>query len=432
MAGRARSTRRLRSWIVEQVNSGRFPGVVWDDEDRTMFRIPWKHAGKQDFRQDEDAAIFKAWAKFKGKLTDADKNPATCKTRLRCALNKSPEFSEVLDRAQLDISEPYKVYRLVPPSEQGVLPRKQVQQKPLRKSKRRVSGSEVSEDKRIKTEEEVPPPDQGRVESSLLTEDPVQTEEADSERVQSHGAARAIPDMKEIQVDLRIEESVAAPPGDLDLLNVRIYYVGQEVLQTQIRGGNVRILYLPTSLIPPTLAAVRDRFTPVPLPEPPPELALGPEAQALRDLLPYMVKGVMLTSTDQGVYGSRSCNGRVFWAGHTLAPEPQKLERKAKSELLFSKEAFKAELDRFCSSGGVTDPPRCSITLCFGEELSSTDDLAKKLIVVQVGVSWAEQQLRDACSVLGTINFLQTLARQSPQGEVTLDLVSVTPESDSS
>lgn len=24
-----------------------------------MFRIPWKHAGKQDFRKDEDAAIFK-------------------------------------------------------------------------------------------------------------------------------------------------------------------------------------------------------------------------------------------------------------------------------------------------------------------------------------------------------------------------------------
>lgn len=110
-----------------------------------MFRIPWKHAGKQDFRKDEDAAIFKvgiepaplgtlewklfgpqrlgalqAWAAFKGKLTDGvQDNPASWKTRLRCALNKSPEFSEVLERAQLDISDPYKVYRLVPLSEQG-------------------------------------------------------------------------------------------------------------------------------------------------------------------------------------------------------------------------------------------------------------------------------------------------------------------------
>lgn len=61
-----------------------------------------------------------AWAEFKGKLTDGGQdNPAAWKTRLRCALNKSPEFKEVMDRAQLDISEPYKVYRLVPISEQG-------------------------------------------------------------------------------------------------------------------------------------------------------------------------------------------------------------------------------------------------------------------------------------------------------------------------
>lgn len=32
---------------------------MWDDDAKTMFRIPWKHAGKQDFRKDEDAAIFK-------------------------------------------------------------------------------------------------------------------------------------------------------------------------------------------------------------------------------------------------------------------------------------------------------------------------------------------------------------------------------------
>lgn len=63
-----------------------------------------------------------AWAEFKGKLADGgQENPAAWKTRLRCALNKSTEFEEVMERAQLDISEPYKVYRLVPLSEQGEL-----------------------------------------------------------------------------------------------------------------------------------------------------------------------------------------------------------------------------------------------------------------------------------------------------------------------
>lgn len=60
-----------------------------------------------------------AWAVFKGKFKEGDKaEPATWKTRLRCALNKSPDFEEVTDRSQLDISEPYKVYRIVPEEEQ--------------------------------------------------------------------------------------------------------------------------------------------------------------------------------------------------------------------------------------------------------------------------------------------------------------------------
>ncbi|ETE57188.1 Interferon regulatory factor 9, partial [Ophiophagus hannah] len=55
-----RSTRKLRDWTVEQVESGKFPGLVWDDPPaKTMFRIPWKHAGKQEFRQEEDAGFFK-------------------------------------------------------------------------------------------------------------------------------------------------------------------------------------------------------------------------------------------------------------------------------------------------------------------------------------------------------------------------------------
>jgi len=39
-------------------------------------------------------------------------NPTMWKTRLRCALNKSTDFQEVPHLNQLDISEPYKVYRI--------------------------------------------------------------------------------------------------------------------------------------------------------------------------------------------------------------------------------------------------------------------------------------------------------------------------------
>uniref|UniRef100_A0ACB8FCQ3 Interferon regulatory factor 4 n=1 Tax=Sphaerodactylus townsendi TaxID=933632 RepID=A0ACB8FCQ3_9SAUR len=107
---------KLRQWLIDQIDSNKYPGLVWENEEKSIFRIPWKHAGKQDYNRDEDAALFKAWALFKGKFREGiDKpDPPTWKTRLRCALNKSNDFEELVERSQLDISDPYKVYRLVP------------------------------------------------------------------------------------------------------------------------------------------------------------------------------------------------------------------------------------------------------------------------------------------------------------------------------
>nr|XP_055200512.1 interferon regulatory factor 4-like [Nyctereutes procyonoides] len=106
---------RLRDWLVAQIESGRYAGLRWEDAGKTLFRIPWKHAAQQGYRAQQDAALFRAWAIYKGKhLEGIDKeDPPTWKTRLRCALNKSADFCEVRERSQLDVSNPYKVYRIV-------------------------------------------------------------------------------------------------------------------------------------------------------------------------------------------------------------------------------------------------------------------------------------------------------------------------------
>lgn len=64
---------------------------------------------------DQTHCTSQAWAMYKGKFQEGrDKaDPSTWKTRLRCALNKSTDFQEVPERSQLDISEPYKVYRIL-------------------------------------------------------------------------------------------------------------------------------------------------------------------------------------------------------------------------------------------------------------------------------------------------------------------------------
>ncbi|XP_061661110.1 interferon regulatory factor 9 isoform X2 [Syngnathoides biaculeatus] len=418
MAARTpRCTRKLRSWIVEQVNSGKFPGLRWEDEAKTMFRIPWKHAGKQDFRKDEDAAIFKAWAEFKGKPSEA--NPAVWKTRLRCALNKSPEFREVGDRAQLDISEPYKVYRLVPASEQGPqTPERKPGERSGRKCKRRsgdaAAGRDVADAKQAKTAEDVKPD----LDARELTQS-AQFPPEEQHPAQTDAPVQDSP-LSEIRLDVRIEESVTPPREDVDSLHVAVHYLGQRVLTRHIHGPDVRVLYVPSSSPVPPTPAPDACFPRIHLPEPPP----SPPADraALLSLLPFMEKGVALTSTQQGVYGRRYCQGRVFWTGpHTSSPGLCKMERNSQPVLLFSKDTFKQQLDYFRVNGG--EPPQCSLTLCFGEELSSSEDPSKKFIIVQVRLPWAEQQVQSARSIADSFALLQ-----SPLDEITLSLVLPTLE----
>ncbi|XP_054621595.1 interferon regulatory factor 9 [Dunckerocampus dactyliophorus] len=421
-AGKMRCTRKLRSWIVEQVSSGKYPGLVWDDEDKTMFRIPWKHAGKQDFRKDEDAAIFKAWAEFKGKTADC--KPAAWKTRLRCALNKSPEFSEVPERAQLDISEPYKVYRLVPISEQRIqMPKRKCREKASRrwKRRRRNSSSSSSSSSSETESDDITHIQEKRMEDVKV--EPVCGDILDSYRVPQADDAVQLDGivqegaLSEIRLDVRIDENVPPPLEDEDSLHVSVHYLGQEVLNRQIHGPDVRVLYAPPSPVPPTTAP-DVCFPRIHLPEPASPLLAGKDLEWLHRLLSHMAKGVALTSTAQGVYGMRFCQARVFWMGpHMPMSGLHKMERNSEPVLLFSKDAFKQQLDNFRLSRA--EAPQSSFTLCFGEEISSSEEMSGKHIIVKVTLPWAEQQVQST-RILESFTLLT-----SPLDEITLNLVAV-------
>ncbi|XP_030629793.1 interferon regulatory factor 9 [Chanos chanos] len=436
-SGKIRSTRRLRAWMVEQVNSGKYPGLIWDNTEKTMFRIPWKHAGKQDFRSEEDAAIFKAWAEFKGKLSeDGRSDPASWKTRLRCALNKSPEFSEVTERSQLDISEPYKVYRLVPMAEQGVAEMKRQGRERTVKNKKRMkrysSESESEEDvpaKQIKEEITA-------VQPITMSVQEVDTNTANEISLHPEELTDSIVTLKsdgvinEIQLNFTIETiPPSAATRELHSFLVTVHYVGQEVLRREIVGSDFRIAFQPCSPLPPSPPSLNGTvFHRIPLPEPPAEMTsnpdLGPRLQAISTLLPFMEKGVALTSTGSGIYAKRFCQGRVFWRGpHTTKAGPHKLERAGEPTMLFNRETFKQELESFRTTGIA--PPQSSFTMCFGEELHDTDDPSDKHIIIKISLPWAEKQTEDAQVFRNSINLLHNLASSSPNGEVTLNLVPV-------
>lgn len=101
---------RLRPWLESRLNEGWIEGLCWLDQEKGIFRIPWKHHSKHTWTE-QDAAIFKDWAVVTGRYREGIDDPdwPMWKTRLRCALNKAPDIQEVKQRHNLHCDEPFKV-----------------------------------------------------------------------------------------------------------------------------------------------------------------------------------------------------------------------------------------------------------------------------------------------------------------------------------
>ncbi|KAI1902269.1 hypothetical protein AGOR_G00042960 [Albula goreensis] len=354
---------KLRQWLIEQIDSGKYPGLVWESDDKTIFRIPWKHAGKQDYNRDEDAALFKAWALFKGKFREGlDKpDPPTWKTRLRCALNKSNDFDELVDRSQLDISDPYKVYRIIP---EGA------------KRGAKMMGGE---------------------EPSALSN--------------SHGYPMH-PPYPQLQSQV---------PGYLPHERREWReYTAEPQTPAELQFGQCP--YPPRNLPWQGLSCengyqITGSFYTCSPSEPlPPAFSLEPsmrsaEAMALSDCRLHislfyrdsLVKEATTTSPegcristclDDRLYGStdqRLCQGRVFWEG-PLAPyadKPNKLEKEQTCKL-FDTQQFLTELQGYAYQGRPA--PKFQVVLCFGDEYPDPQRHSK-LITAQVEPVFAKQLL---------------------------------------
>ncbi|XP_043382809.1 interferon regulatory factor 9 isoform X1 [Chelonia mydas] len=427
-SGRARSTRKLRQWTVEQVESGRFPGLVWDDPPaKTMFRIPWKHAGKQDFRHDEDAAFFKAWAAYKGKYRPGERlDPAGWKTRLRCALNKSPEFEEVPARSQLDVAEPYKVYRLVPPAEQrpAKLPARRVPRQVKKEHPESSSeGDEVGSTRGAAQAplsldivsmvsvgvggagrylrglggsgmclQEAGPPSHSLPPQEVMSgSEPVAgaSHSSDDSGIdtseRSPDAGVPSPDLNEIVINVTLDSGAILPPMDDYSVLLSLWYSGELVWQQRLPQGD--FLVTPTPAPTPHAPSFMQRVL-----LPPAEgVRDPPKRQATQELLGALAKGVMVASSPQGLFIGRRCRGRVYWRGSGAPPAaPSKLERDDVKQV-FSGAAFRQALQLYRQGLGAQPEPH--VTLCLGEELGQQDGPADKLIIIQMEQAFARKLL---------------------------------------
>nr|XP_060635961.1 interferon regulatory factor 9 [Anolis sagrei ordinatus] len=369
-----RRTRQLRQWTVEQVESGKFPGLVWDDPPaKTMFRIPWKHAGKHEFRHDEDAGFFKAWAVFKGKCNSND--PATWKTRVRCALSKSSEFEEMPERSRLDIAEPYKVYRLVPVSEQ-------------------LAGCKTETSKKTKAGRSIKPSDPiENIIQPVGSLSMIKMEESSGpEAMASH-----TPNAMGSSAYLKVENS--PEPGEpaevekntfcLNLVpalpaGINVVGTGEDsvLLSVFYSGVRTQLLWIPaneflltsTALPPGVPAIIMSRVV-----LPPPIKTEDPQKQeAILRLLRNLEKGAMVACNSKGIFIQCRDQADVFWRG----PNGHGNLKDGAYVQLFSTESFQAALDQF--QQGLGPMPQCRITLCVGQELGERESIDSKLIIIQM------------------------------------------------
>ncbi|XP_034039585.1 interferon regulatory factor 4a [Thalassophryne amazonica] len=401
---------KLRQWLIDQIDSRRYPGLVWENDEKTIFRIPWKHAGKQDYNREEDAALFKAWAVFKGKHKEGvDKpDPPTWKTRLRCALNKSNDFDELVDRSQLDISEPYKVYRIIPEGAKKDMKMNSLEETPSQINSLGYIPSYASL--------------YNQMPSYMISQERTEWRDYTNPEQQSvpsphhHGSelqysqchyllplSRAWPASHTetgFQVSFHTYFSDSQKPvftmdhnsaiTDFSL-HVSLFYresLVKEITTTSPEGCRITSSSSPSSSSSSSPCpddnlhgGAEVVLFPFPYPE--------SQRQGAEMLPSVLEKGVLLWMEHDGLYAKRLCQSRVYWEG-PLAPyvdKPNKLEKEQPCKL-FDNQQFLLELQDFVHNGRHL--PRHQIILCFGDEYPDPNH-PRKMITAQVEPTFARK-----------------------------------------
>ncbi|XP_026856630.1 interferon regulatory factor 4 [Electrophorus electricus] len=375
---------KLRQWLIEQVDTGKYPGLMWEDSEKTTFRIPWKHAGKQDYNRDEDAALFKAWALFKGKYREGiDKpDPPTWKTRLRCALNKSNDFEELGERSQLDTSDPYKVYRVIPEgTKRGS---KSYEGTSTLTSSHNFSLYQAYTPLQSQVCNFVSPAERGW--RDIMTE---QSPFLDIHSPYSQSAYTAHWDPGYQISGSFYNCSAYDPPASLFNLDQCIrsaeaLALSDPRLQVSVFNGDTLVREVTVLGVGGCRLAPYEEIQGYGIPEGP-ELVPLPQGEGGE-----LEHGVLIWMAPDGLCARRLCDARVYWEG-THVPytdKPGKLERDQISKLLDT-QLFLTELQ--CCYLQTRPPPRFQVVLFFEE--SQGTHTQRRSITVQVEPLFARQLL---------------------------------------
>ncbi|CAH1270424.1 IRF8 [Branchiostoma lanceolatum] len=410
MAHSADDRKRLRNFFISHLDAEDVPGVQWIDRTTGLFRIVWRHAGRDGFDPERDGLIFKLWAQQTGRWKEGDPEDTTAwKTRMRNALRRLADFEEQTELGKPDDPhEAFRVYRLVPapkhPPKPPMMPETCMVPDELMsdlgdtKSMNCLAVDEVLDyfDGLDADMVSPAPPD-----------DPSQSACAQLQPIAANGAPQPNVNQAADGATATASDQTRGPfpnlpDGDV---KVSVKYRGRQVWEeTCSNPSGVRIYhgspikeYVGRSVITdrdPERVFGPDEVTHVLLPPCEPHMHSQKQLDVTKELLKHAERGVVLQFSNGDIWATRLCQTKVFWMDPNKPDMaiPLKLERDTRTKVFDYIQGFLPLLQNYARNNG-SKKPRPYFKMCFGQSWGAEDPFESNLIAVTVKHLTAGMQL---------------------------------------